>query len=413
VDVPRVRKPKRARWIALAAGLAVVGVVGVALARLRDAPPAVDAATVTEAIVVRGPLQREVRAQGRLVPLEIRFVTAETSGRVDKILLRAGAVVQTDTLLVELTNPDTLLAQLQTERELASAQGDLVQLDVRLKADELQQENTLWNLRQEASDVARRADAYQRGGSQIFTQLDIDQIRDRSEALRQRVAIAEKQLAVTKDGYEAQLGAQRKQIVQRQEMAEFRKKQVEAMRVRAGSDGVLEDMPLEVGQWVVPGTELAKVVKPEHLKALLRVPEVQAKDVAIGQAATIDTRNGLVPGHVARIATAASQGTVEVEVLLDADPPAGARPDLNVDAVLSIERLDDVLSVERPVGAQSEQPMTVFRVLDGGKEAVRVKVQIGRVSVKSVEVRSGLEAGWRVIVSDMSRWDSNERIALR
>jgi multidrug resistance efflux pump len=413
LDVPRLRKPRRARWVALAVVVAGVVVVSVALARLRQALPVVDAATVTTATVVRGPMLRDVRAQGTLVPVDIRWITAETSGRVETIHLRAGAEVSAGTLLVDLTNPDTVLAELQAEREVASADADLLTLSYRLQADKLTQENALWTLRQESADVERRASAYERGGVAVFTQLDIDQMKDRAAGLRQRISVAEKELSVLEEGLGAQVAAQRAQIQQRREMAAFRKKQVEALKVRAGGDGVLQEMPLEVGQWVSLGTVLAKVVKPEHLKALLRVPEVQAKDVAVGQKVDIDTRNGIVPGHVSRVATAAAQGTVEVEVLLDGDLPPGARPDLNVDGTILIERLDDVLSVQRPVGAQQDRPMGLFRLEPGGHEASRVQVEVGRLSVKAVEIKNGVHEGAVVIVSDMSRWESKDRIAVR
>jgi hypothetical protein len=306
-----------------------------------------------------------------------------------------------------------MLQQLQTEREVASAEADLLQLSYRLQADKLTQENALWTLRQEMADAERRASATARGGVAIFTQLDIDQARDRAAGLRQRIAVAEKELAVLEEGLSTQIAAQRVQIERRKDMAAFRKKQVLALSVRAGDDGVLEDMPLEIGQWVTPGTLMAKVVKPGHLKAQLRVPEVQAKDVAVGQRVSVDTRNGVVPGHVSRVAPAATQGTVQVEVALDGDLPPGARPDLNVDGTIEIERLDDVLSVERPVGAQEDHPMMLFRLEPGGREAVRVRVEIGRMSVKSVEIKDGLREGAQVVVSDMSRYEPSERLAVK
>lgn len=413
MDVPRVKKTSRGRWVALAVLVAALAVVSVALARMRQALPTVDLATVATATVVRGPMVRDVRAQGTLVPLEIRWITADTSGRVETIHFRGGATVTPETVLVDLGNPDVVLQQLQSERELASAEADLLQLSYRLQADKLTQENALWTLRQDSADAERRRAAYEKGGLAVFTQLDIDQLKDRADGLRRRIAVAEKELSVLEEGLTTQIAAQRVQIEQRREMAAFRKKQVDALRVRAGSDGVLQDMPLEIGQWVTPGTLLAKVVKPEHLKALLRVPEVQAKDVAVGQTVSIDTHNGVVPGHVMRVATAAAQGTVDVEVALDGDLPPGARPDLNVDGTILIERMEDVLSVERPVGAQADQPMTLFRVEAGGHEAVRTRVEIGRVSVKAVELKAGLREGAQVIVSDMARWDASERIALR
>jgi multidrug resistance efflux pump len=413
MDVPRTKKARRGRWVALAVLVATLAIVSVALARLRQALPTVDLATVATASVVRGPMVRDVRAQGTLVPLEIRWITADTSGRVETIYFRGGAKVTAETVLVDLGNPDAVLQQLQSERELASAEADLLQLSYRLQADKLTQENALWTLRQESADAERRHAAYEKGGLAVFTQLDIDQLRDRAASLKQRIDVAEKEQAMLEEGLTTQIAAQRVQIEERRQMAAFRKKQVASLRVRAGGDGVLQDMPLEVGQWVTPGTLLAKVVKPERLKALLRVPEVQAKDVATGQTVSVDTHNGIVPGHVIRVATAAAQGTVDVEVALDGELPAGARPDLNVDGTILIERLEDVLSVERPVGAQTDQPMTLFRIEPGGHEAVRTRVEIGRVSVKAVELKTGLREGAQVIVSDMARWDSSERIALR
>jgi multidrug resistance efflux pump len=406
-----VKRPKRARWVALAIVAAGVVAVSVALARLKQGLPTVDAAQLTTATVARGPMLREVRAQGSLVPVDIRWITAETSGRVESIHLRAGAEVTKDTVLVDLGNPDMLLSQLQTEREVASADADLLQLSYRLQADKLTQENALWTLRQDMADAERRASATERGGVAIFTQLDIDQARDKAAGLKQRIAVAEKELAVLEEGLSTQIAAQRVQIERRKEMAAFRKKQVEGLSVKAGDDGVLEDMPLEIGQWVSPGTLMAKVVKPGHLKAQLRVPEVQAKDVAVGQSVKVDTRNGIVQGHVFRVAPAATQGTVQVEVTLDGELPPGARPDLNVDGTIEIERLEDVLYVERPVGAQEDRPMMLFRM--EGREAVRVRVEIGRLSVKSVEIKDGLREGAQVVVSDMSRFESQERLAVR
>jgi hypothetical protein len=237
-------------------------------------------------------------------------------------------------------------------------------------------------------------------------------MKDKSDGLKKRVGILDRELRVLDDGLSTQVAAQIRQVRRRKDVAEFRKKQVEALRVRAAMDGVLSDMPLELGQWVVPGTVLAKVVKPERLKAVLRVSEVQAKDVAVGQTARIDTHSGVVSGHVARIAPAASQGTVIVDVLLDAELPPVARPDLNVDGIVEIDRLDDVVCVDRPVGAQEDRPLSVFRLTDDGKEAVRVTVAVGKLSLKTIEVKEGLREGARIIVSDMSRWDSASQLAL-
>jgi multidrug resistance efflux pump len=356
---------------------------------------------------------RQVKGSGSLVPEEVRWITAETAGRVERIHLKPGATVDKDTLLLEITNPDVMLEELASERDVASAEVQLLQGKGRLETQELVERDSVAGLASELADVRRRSEAYKAGSGDVFSPLDVSRLADREKELTARLELAKSRVAVVQRSKRAETSAQQAQIARLRDIAAFRKRQIDAMRVRAGGDGLLQELPLELGQWVVPGTVLAKVIRPDRLKAVLRIPELQAKDIHVGQSASIDTRNGVAPGRVARIAPAASQGTVTVEITMEGDLPAGARPDLSVDGVIEIERLNDVLSVERPAGAQAEAPFRLFKLTEGGEVAVRERVELGRASVGTIEVRGGLREGDRVILSDMSRWDGVDRIKVR
>jgi len=355
---------------------------------------------------------RQVKGPGSLVPEEVRWITAETAGRVERILVKPGASVDKDTLLLELTNPDVVLEGLAAERDVASAEVELLQAKSRLEAQELTERDSVALLASELADARRRAEAYRAGG-EVFSALDGKKLTDREAELAARLELAQRRVSVVQRSKRDEVGAQQSQVARRRDIAAFRKRRIDAMLVRAGGDGLLQDLPLELGQWVVPGTVLARVIRPERLKAVLRIPEIQAKDLQIGQAASIDTHNGFVAGRVARIAPAASQGTVTVEVTLDGALPQGARPDLSVEGAIEVERLEDVLSVERPAGAQPEAVYSLFKLNEGGEGALRERVELGRASVGIIEVRGGLREGDRVILSDVSRWDGVERIKLR
>jgi hypothetical protein len=330
--------------------------------------------------------------------------------------VRPGATVTKETLLLEITNPDVVLEELSSERDVASAELELLQARSRLDTQELAERDSVAGLTSELADVQRRAQAYRAGSGEVFSSLDVRKLADREAELAARLELARGRVAVVQRSKRDEIGAQQAQIARRRDIAAFRKRQIEAMRVRAGDDGLLQDLPLELGQWVVPGSVLAKVIRPERLKAVLRIPELQAKDLQIGQPASIDTHNGLIPGRVARIAPAASQGTVTVEVTLDPPGgalPPGARPDLSIEGTIEIERLKNVLSVERPAGAQPEAVYSLFKLSEGGEAALRERVELGRASVGIIEVRAGLREGDRVILSDMSRWDGVDRVTLR
>ncbi|MDI3289617.1 HlyD family efflux transporter periplasmic adaptor subunit [Polyangium sp. 15x6] len=414
MDIPRKPTPKRRAPLFAAAAFALaIALVTLTLGRLRAAAPEVERSGLWIATVQRGEMVRLVKGPGSLVPEEVRWITAETAGRVERIHVKPGATVEKDTLILELTNPDVVLEELASERDVASAQLELFQAKSRLETQALAERAAVADLASQLADVRRRAEAYRAGAGEVYSTLDARQLADREADLAARLDLAQRRVAVIDGSKRDEIGAQRTQITKRRDIAAFRKRQVDAMRVRAGGDGLLQDLPLELGQWVVPGTVLARVIRPERLKAVLRIPELQAKDLQIGQAASIDTHNGLAKGRVARIAPAAHQGTVTVEVTIDGELPQGSRPDLSVEGTIEIERLKDVLSVERPAGAQPEGAVSLFKVIDGDEVALRERVELGRASVGTIEVRGGLRQGDRVILSDMSRWDGIDRIKLR
>jgi HlyD family secretion protein len=414
VDIVRDKPKSRKKLILI--GVGVAGVIGVsmALANLDPASPSVDAGTIYVDSVVRGEMVREVRGPGTLVPIDIRWISAVTAGRVEKLHHLPGVTVEPETVLLELANPDVQIQRLNADRQLTDAEAQLVQLRTSLENNRLNQASVVAQVRQEAADAQRRADA----GAELLRKnlivpLDQQQAADLSAALRERLRIEERRLEILTATIQEQIEVQERQVERLRSIARFQAGLVGSMVVRAGATGILQEVPLQVGQYALPGTVLAKVVPtPIRLKAVLRIPETQAKDLALGQRASIDTRNGIAPGRVARIDPAAINGTVSVDVALNGEPPAGARPDLSVDGVVEIERLDGVLHVGRPPFAQQNSPGTLFRLVSGGY-AERVQVRFGRTSVSRVEIVDGLEAGDRIIMSDMSRWDNVDRVRIK
>jgi HlyD family secretion protein len=414
VDIVRDKPKSRKKLILI--GVGVAGVIGVsmALANLDPASPSVDAGTIYVDSVVRGEMVREVRGPGTLVPIDIRWISAVTAGRVEKLHHLPGVTVEPETVLLELANPDVQIQRLNADRQLTDAEAQLVQLRTSLENNRLNQASVVAQVRQEAADAQRRADA----GAELLRKnlivpLDQQQAADLSAALRERLRIEERRLEILTATIQEQIEVQERQVERLRSIARFQAGLVGSMVVRAGATGILQEVPLQVGQYALPGTVLAKVVPtPIRLKAVLRIPETQAKDLALGQRASIDTRNGIAPGRVARIDPAAINGTVSVDVALNGEPPDGARPDLSVDGVVEIERLDGVLHVGRPPFAQQNSPGTLFRLVSGGY-AERVQVRFGRTSVSRVEIVDGLEAGDRIIMSDMSRWDNVDRVRIK
>jgi len=365
--------------------------------------------------VRRGEMVLEIRGPGTLVPEEIRWITAVTAGRVEKVHLLAGAEVEPATVLMELTNPDVQVQTLQADRQLTDAEATLVQLRTTLENNRLSQAAAVANLRQEASDAQRRAVA----GRELLAKgliipLDQQQAEDRATALAERLVIEEARLRLLSETIAGQLAVQEQNVERLRSITAFQHQMERSMVVRAGARGVLQELPLQVGQWANPGMTLARIVPtPQRLKAVLRIPETQARDVAIGQHALIDTRNGIAPGRVIRIDPAAVAGTVTVDVAFDGEPPAGARPDQNVDGTIELQRIPNALHVKRPTYGQSNSTVGLFKLVDGGGYANRVTVRLGLVSVNAVEILDGLVEGDVVILSEMSRYDAVDRVRLK
>ena len=396
MDVPR--EATRSRRPYVLAGLGALGLVAITagLGRLADAPPSVERSAVWIDTVRSGELLRQVSGPGTLVPEEIRWVTATTAGLVERILIEPGSRVESDSVLVELSNPDLELEALEAERQLKSAEADLVNLRATMDIERLAQKSVVASVRIQHREAERRAEAEARlAEAEIVGALEFARTQEREEELAGRLEIEQERSRILDQAMVAR-GAE----------------QVESLHVVAGLDGVLQELPLEVGQRVSAGTLLAKVVQPDRLKAALRIPEAQAKEVQLGQQVEVDTHNGIVPGHVVRIDPAVQRGTVTVDVALDGELPRGARPDLSVDGRIELERLGDVLYTGRPAFGRSNSRISLFKLEAGGGAATRVVVSLGGSSVSEVEILEGLEEGDRVILSDMSEWDGADRIDL-
>jgi len=386
----------------------------VALTRLEPAAPTVDRAVVFPDTVKRGPMIRQVRGTGTLVPEEIRWITAVTQGRVEEKLVEPGAQVDENTVLLRLSNPDVELQALEADRQLNSAELELVNLRASLETQRLSQEATVASVQAQYNEAMRQYEAQKELAERgLVAEHELARARDGAEETARRLEIEKQRLEVLSRAQAAQIQSQEEQIQRLRGIVRFRKQQIESMTVRAGAVGVVQELPLEVGMWANAGATLAKVVQPGRLKAVLRVPETQIRDVTLGQPASIDTRNGIIPGRVTRIDPAATTGTVGVDVALEGELPPGARPDLSVDGVIEVERLDDVIYMGRPAYGQANSTIGIFKLEPGGNAAVRVNVRLGRSSVHAIEVVSGLQPGDVVILSDMSQYDQVDRVRLR
>jgi multidrug efflux pump subunit AcrA (membrane-fusion protein) len=412
MDIPRPRSRRRLGTLIAGGVVAVLAALTFGISRLSNAVPSVARTAVWVDTVKRGELKREVRAPGTLVPEQIRWVSSAWPARVEDIYVKPGTKVDADTVLLKLSNPDLELQALEAERQLASTTATIVDLETQGASTRLIAEGALATLNADSETAKRKAQSdrtlSERG--MIATQ-ELQTSLEKTRELSKRVELEQRRLDVVAAGLSTQLAAQREQLKRLKAVAEFRRQQVEGLTVRAGIAGVLEDLPLERGQWVAAGVTLAKVARPDALKAELHIAEAQAHDVTIGQRASIDTRHGIVPGVVTRVDPAVLNATVKVDVALEGPLPKGARPDLSVDGSVELERLPDVLFVGRPAFAQNEGPAELFRLEGDG--AVKVGVTLGRGSVALVEVTQGLKEGDAVILSDMSQYDSNERVQLK
>ena len=412
---PEIKHKKKMRRIGyIAAAVVLIPLVTYALSRLKPAAPSVDSGTVWTGTVKRGPMLRDVRGLGTLVPETIRLIPAVTDGQVQTRYLLPGTPVKANTVIFDLVNPQLQQETLDAEYQLKGAQAAYEQTKAQL-------ENQLMDKRTLAASVSsqyRTAEMVKQtkeelGANGLAPQLDVKTAQVQAEELAKENDLAQKEVQTFDNSIASQLAVQEATVNQKRAMYELKKSQMDQLHIKPGIDGMLQELDVEVGQKVTMGTVLARVAQPTHLKAQLKIAETQAKDILIGQKATVDTHNGIIPGHVTRIDPAVVNGTVTVDVGLDGPLPTGARPDLSVEGTVEIERLADVLFVERPVHGEANSTVGIFKVVDDGKEAVRVQVQLGRTSVNTVEIVKGLEIGDKVILSDMSAWDNYDRVQLK
>jgi HlyD family secretion protein len=412
---PEFKKKKRRRQIAMIA-VGVIALAGITygLSTLEPAAREVDAASVWVETVTKGPFVRSVRGPGTLVPEQIRWITAESNGVVEEILIDPGAEVTPDSVILELSNPQLEQQVADAELALLGVEADFTNLEVQLAGDLLTQEANLAQTKASWESAKLQAEADQ----QLNEEGLVPTITRRQSELSAgqwtvRYEKDQERLEKTKRSHDAQLAVQKSRVDQQRAIYNLRQRELDNLKVQAGIRGVLQEVPIEEGQRVTPGTQMARVAQPDFLKAELRIAETQAKDIQIGQVAAIDTRNGIIPGHVSRIDPAVQQGSVLVDVKLDVDElPRGARPDLSVDGTIELERVDEAVYVGRPAYGQANSTVGLFKV-GPDNIAHRVTVELGRLSVQHVEILRGLEVGDRVILSDSSQWDDVDRIRLR
>src|SRR6266480_951208 len=426
MDVARpdiARRRRRRRILYSVAGLGTLVVITIGLSRLKPAAPLVENAwpdTVKRA-TSENPMLLNVRGNGTLVPEEILWIPTLSAGRVERILILPGARVKPDTVLVELSNPDVDQAAFDAESQLKGAEADMANLRVQLDSQKLTEEATVAMAQANYSGAKldfEVNDELAKAG--LVPALTLKQSKAKAEELAKLLEIEQQRLTISADAARAQLAVQEAKVAQLRAQLQLRRRQVEALNIRAGIDGVLQKLGdaaatsmLQEGQQHAPGANDSRVTNPANLKAEIKVAETQAKDIQFDQRAEIDTRNGVIPGHVIRIDPAVQNGTVTVDVALDGPLPKGARPDLSVDGTIQLERLDNVLYVGRPVQGQPESTIGLFKIVDGGKEAVRVPVKLGRTAVSTIVVLEGLQVGDQVILSDMSAYDAYARVRLK
>jgi HlyD family secretion protein len=417
MDIARPSNAKKKRIkqaIYAGVGLLAVVLVSVGLSRLKPAAPTVERAVVWPAKVERGPMVRQVRGLGTLTPEDIRWIPATTQGRVEKIILRPGTQVKSGDVILELSNPQ-LEQQLQdAQLKLGAAEAGLANIQVQLNNDLLAQRATSANIEADFNKAKMQAQMNEAlAKDQLVSDLVLKQSQVDATSLGVRNQISKDQLASKADSMRAQMAVQKSLVDQARALLTLTKQQQQELKVRAGLDGMLQLVPVEVGQQVAPGTNLARVANPSRLKAEIKIAETQAKDIQLGQKAEVDTRNGIVEGRVARIDPSVQNGTRTVDVTLTGTLPKGAVPDLSVDGTIELERLNDVLFMGRPAFGQDQSVVGLFKIGVDGVNAERVQVKLGRSSVNTIEVLSGLKVGDQVILSDMSAYDAYDRIRLK
>src|SRR5438874_7054900 len=417
MDIPRpdVAAKKRKRRIITISAVAVgVILATIGLSRLKPAVPSIDRSTVWIDTVKRGPMVRQVRGLGTLVPEDIRWIPANTEGRVEKIIVWPGTHVEPDSIILELTSPELEQTAHDAELQATAAEAELTTLRATLQRELLDQESTTARVHSEYEQAKmERQTNDQLAKNGLIADLAYKTSKVKEAELANRDDIEQKRLNFSRDSIDPQLASKQAAVDQAQQLAKLKSDQVDALHVRAGMSGVLQQLAAETGQRVKIADNLAWVADPTKLKAQIKIAETQAKDVQMNQQAVIDTRNGVVKGHVTRVDPAVEQSTVTVDVAFDEALPSGARPDLSVDGTIELERLNDVVYVGRPAFGQENNTIGIFKLASGTSEAVRTPVKVGKSSVNTIEILSGLQPGDQVILSDTSAWDSNERIRLK
>jgi multidrug efflux pump subunit AcrA (membrane-fusion protein) len=414
VDVARIPKVNRKRKIAIAVGVVTLALSTVAVSRLKPAAPRVDRAPIIIDSVRMGPMLRAVHGTGTLQPERVRYVSAVTAGRVERVHFRAGASVAERAVLLELSNPDVQLQALEAQRALAAAEAELLNLRTNLEGGRLTQGAAVAATRAQQQQAAREASSAEAlADRNLVSPHELARARENAQQLSARLDAEVSRLRLLTQAVDSQVALQRAQVERLRAIAQFQQERVRSMIVTAGVAGVVQDLDLQPGQWVISGQQLARLVEPGRLKAVIRIPETQARDVAIGQSATVDTRNGVVAGTVVRVDPASQGGTVSIDIAFDGALPRGARPDLSVEGTVELERLTNVLHVGRPAFGQPDASASLFLLRADGETAERVSVRMGRASVDAIEVVRGLHAGDRVIISDMSQWDNVSRLRVR
>ena len=414
MDIARAPKKKTGRNIAIGAGAAGVVLLTIALSSLDPAAPAVQRVAILIDSVRRGDVVREIRGPGNLVPERIRFITAQSSARVERKLVDAGQVVTAGQTLLEMSNPDLQIQTMQAEQQVRQAQIELLNLRTNLRSQILTQEGVVAQSRTQfvaASQEAEAADSLRK--LNLISTFEAANRKAQAEEATTRLRVEQERLQLQRAAIDSQIATQTSQVAQLEAIAERQRTRLSSLNVRAPEAGVVQDLTLQPGEWVPEGTTLAKVVQPSKLKAVLRIPESQARDVIIGQTAKVDTRSGIIEGRVSRKDPAAIAGSVSIDVTIDGPLPPGAVPDVSVDGTVLIERLNGILYTGRPAFGAASGRVGLFKLIDGGAAAIRVSVELGRTSVNTVEILSGLEPGDQVILSDMTQYAAVDRVRIK
>lgn len=415
MDIVREPKKKTGRYIWITVGVAALIAVTLWLRGLEPAAPTVDGAIIWTDTVKKGDMLRRVRGTGNLRPKNILLITATTGGKVEKIFAEPGLKVEPETVLLILSNPDVELDALEAQQQLVGAEANLENLRGTLETGLLNQQVTVSIVNNRLRDARRTLDSFNEVREEVSL-LDLQRTQDEVQVLTSQLEIEERTLQLMSESMERTLNAEQDRVERFHDLAEFQLDRVNALHVKAGTEGILRELRPETGQWIPAGQTLGVIIQPGALEAVVRIPEVQAKDVLVGQEATVDTRatgGRAIRGRVSRIDPSAFGGLVTVDIEILDELPRGALADQSVEGIITIERLENVLNMKRPTIGQANSTVGMFKVVDDGQYAIRVTVQIGQTSVNSVEIRGGLEEGDVVILSDMARWDEFDRVRIR